>query len=111
MYTYTSLAHQSKPNPYLVNEINNATQEQLLLKVYDFIILHCQKKNMIKVNEAIQILMNGLSYNDPEVKEVSIGFLKLYQYCQDQARKNNFAEVQKIMTELRDTWKTAFNNR
>lgn len=111
MYTSTSLARQSKPNPYLVTEINNASKEQLLIKVYDFIILHCQKENMLKINDAIQVLINGLNYDDPAVKEVSVGFLRLYHYCQDQARKKNFTEVQKIMTELRDTWKTAFNSR
>jgi flagellin-specific chaperone FliS len=111
MQTANSLANHKKINQYITNDITGASQEHLLIKVYDFAILHCEKKNMIKVNEAIQVLINGLNFEHEGAKQISIGFLRLYQYCQDQTRKNNFMETMKILTELRDSWKTAFNNR
>lgn len=94
----------NKVNPYLVKEITEATQQQLLFKVYDFAIVNCQKQNMVKVNEAVQVLINALNFESEEAKNISIGLLKLYQYCQDQMRKGNYKIVYKILTELKEQW-------
>ncbi|QQS35433.1 MAG: flagellar protein FliS [Ignavibacteriales bacterium] len=106
-----SLAYknQSRTNQYLVNEVMEATPQQLLIKLYDIAIVSCQKQDMIRTNKAIQELTNALNFNDDGAKEVSIGLLRLYQFCQDQMRKNNFDVVKKILTELRDSWISAFN--
>lgn len=45
---YTANTYQHKQNPYIVNQLNNATPEQLIMKVYDFAILHSQKNDMVK---------------------------------------------------------------
>ncbi len=100
--------YKNKANQYLVKEILEATPEQLILKIYDFAILNCQRKNLAKVNAAINELIKALSFEGDDVKEISIGLLKLYQFCQDQARKNNYEIVIKILSELRDTWIKAF---
>lgn len=107
---YTAQTFTKKSNPYLLNQINNSTPQELIMKVYDFAILNCQKNNMFKTNEAIQVLINALNFNDPAAKEISIGLLKLYQFCQEQMRKNNNKIVLKILTELRDTWNNAIKN-
>lgn len=106
-----SLAYknQNRTNQYLVNEVMEATPQQLLIKLYDIAIVNCQKQDMIKTNKAIQELSNALNFNDESAKEVSIGLLRLYQFCQDQMRKNNFDVVKKILLELRDSWINAFN--
>lgn len=93
-----------KANQYLVKNIMEATPQQLLLKVFDYAIVNCQKQNIIKTNRAIQELINGLRYETEEMKEISIGLLRLYQYCQDQMRAKNFELVLKILSELRETW-------
>ena len=33
-----------------------------------------------------------------------MGFLRLYLYCADQARKGEYDEVAHLLRELRDTW-------
>ncbi len=99
----------AKANSYLMNEIMNASPEKLLLKVYDFAIVNAEKKDMIKTNEAIQILINALRYDNEEVANISMRLFRLYQFCQDQMRKNNSEVVKKILTELRETWINAFN--
>lgn len=91
-------------NQYLVKEIMEATPQQLLIKVYNFAITHCQKHDMVKTNNAIQELINALRFDDGETKELSTGLLRLYQYCQDQMRASNYDIVHKILTELRDSW-------
>ena len=107
----TSFAKSRNFNPYLLNDINNASPEQLIMKVYDFAILNCQRHEMIKTNEAIQVLVNALNFDNETAKEISMGLLRLYQFCQEQTRKNNYDEVYKILTGLRDTWQTALMNR
>ncbi|GAB4129154.1 MAG: hypothetical protein Fur0015_02980 [Ignavibacteriales bacterium] len=109
MYSLNTSLNQKRLNQYLVKEIMEATPQQLLLKIYDFAILNVQKKNFQKTNAALQELINSLNFEDEKAKEISVGLFRLYQYCQDQARKNNFDIVYKILSELRDSWKNAFN--
>ncbi|MCS7053250.1 MAG: flagellar protein FliS [Ignavibacterium sp.] len=99
----------AKANSYLMNEIMNASPEKLLLKVYDYAIVNAEKKDMIKTNEAIQVLINALRYDNEEMSNISMRLFRLYQFCQDQMRKNNNEIVKKILTELRETWINAFN--
>lgn len=99
----------NKLNPYLVKEIMEATPQQLLIKVYDFAILHCKKHDLFKTNAALQQLITSLKFDTPEVREVSLGLLKLYQYCQDQMRKKNYDNVLEILTGLRKSWLDAFS--
>jgi flagellar protein FliS len=110
MYSSTSAAKkQNRLNQYLVNEITQATPKQLLIKLYDFAIVNCKKQNLAKTNEAIQVLISSLSFENKEVSEVSTGLLKLYQFCQDQMRKENYSIVYEILTELKESWIAAFN--
>ncbi|MCX6169958.1 MAG: flagellar protein FliS [Ignavibacteriales bacterium] len=111
MQTATAFSNRNKMNPYLVNEISNATPAQQIMKVYDFAIMKCQKEDMLKTNEAIQVLIDCLNFTDESAKPISIGLLRLYQYCQDQMRKKNYKEVQKILSELRVTWQDALKLR
>lgn len=108
--TYTN-NNQNRLNQYLVKEILEATPQQLLIKVYDFAIVNCQKHNLEKTNNAIQELINGLRFDEGEVKEISIGLLRLYQFCQDQMRKKNYDIVYKVLTELRESWINAFKSQ
>jgi len=111
MYTAHSYhSNHNKTNTYLVNQISIASPQQLIMKVYDFAIVQCQKNDMVKTNEALQVLINALNFDDPSAKDISVGLFKLYQFCQDQMRKNNPQVVLKILTELRDTWQQSMNN-
>jgi len=110
MYNSTFTAkNRNRLNQYLVNEITQATPQQLLLKIYDFAIINCKKQNLAKTNEALQVLINGLSFENKPVKEVSTGLLRLYQYCQEEMRNKNYMIVYKILNELKESWIIAFN--
>jgi flagellin-specific chaperone FliS len=102
---------QNKINPYLVNEILTASPERLLIKAFDFAIVHSEKKEMLKTNNAIQELIGMLRFDDENFKELSINLLRLYHFCQDQTRKNNFSIVTKILTELRESWLSIIENK
>jgi flagellar protein FliS len=106
-----ALSHrqQNRLNPYLVKEIMEATPQQLLIKIYDFAILNCRKRNLEKTNKAIQELINFLRFDDETTRDVSIGLYRLYLFCQDQMRKQNYDIVNKVLVELRETWQKALN--
>lgn len=93
-------------NQYLVNSIMSSTPHELLIKVYDVIIVSCQSKNFQKANEAIRLLRTSLVWEPKEVGEISRGLNSLYEYCEEETRKGNYDVVLKIMIELRDTWKS-----
>ncbi len=109
MYNTAASHTQQRINQYLVKEIMDASPQQLLLKIYDFAILNCQRQDMVKTNNAIQELINSLNFEDESAREISIGLLRLYQFCQEQMRKKEYEIVYKILSELRDTWRNAFN--
>ncbi|MBU1097689.1 MAG: flagellar protein FliS [Ignavibacteriae bacterium HGW-Ignavibacteriae-2] len=109
MYNTASSYTQQRLNQYLVKEIMEASPQQLLIKIYDFAILNCQRRNIIKTNNAIQELINSLNFQDESAREIATGLLRLYQFCQDHMRKNEYELVYKVLTELRDTWRKAFN--
>jgi Flagellin-specific chaperone FliS len=106
-----ALSHgqQNRLNPYLVKEIMEASPQQLLIKIYDFAILNCQKHNLVKTNKAIQELINSLRFDEESSKEIALGLYRLYQFCQEEMRKQNYDIVHKILVELRESWRTAFN--
>ncbi len=95
-------------NQYLIKEILEASPQQLLIKIYDLAIINCKKHDLTRTNDAIQSLINALRFDSEEVKKISVGLLKLYQFCQDEMRKQNYDLVLKILTELRDSWIQAF---
>jgi len=107
--TITANKNRNRLNQYLVNEITQATPQQLLIKIYDFAIVNCKKENLAKTNEALQVLINALSFDGKEVSEISTGLLKLYQYCQNEMRNKNYSIVYKILNELKQSWLIAFN--
>jgi len=90
---------------YKKNEIIGLTPVQLILKLYDYVIVNSKKRDLSKVNAGLTQLIAALNF---DYKEVSLGFFRLYQYCQNQARKGNFEEVENIIGELRSSWAEAF---
>ena len=86
---------------YHKNEIMNMSPAQLVLKLFDFAILGCKLKDSLKVSKALVELISALSF---EKNEIAIGLFKLYQYCLDVIKKEQFDEALKIITELRSTW-------
>jgi flagellar protein FliS len=106
-----AVLNRNKINPYLATQVLQSSPEQLLIKVYDFAIVHSEKKDMIKTNTGIQELIGFLRFDDEVYKDLAVNLLKLYQFCQDQARKNNFEIVKKILTELREGWLQAIETK
>ncbi|MCL5268323.1 MAG: flagellar protein FliS [Bacteroidetes bacterium] len=90
---------------YKANEIMSLTPVQLILKVYDYVIVNCRKRDTDKVNAGLTQLIASLNF---DYKEVSLGFFRIYRYCQTESKKGNFEEIEKHISELRSAWAQAF---
>lgn len=99
---------KTRANAYLVKEVLEATPQKLLLKVFDFAILHCKKGDVFRTNNALSELINSLNFEDESARDLSIQLLRLYQFSQEEMRKQNTEVVLKILTGLRDTWSSIF---
>lgn len=107
-YSYNN-SYCNKANTYLANDILNASPEKLLIKIYDFAIVNCKKQNIEKTNKALRFLTEALKYDTPESTDISNRLSQLYDYCQDQMRLRNYDIVEKILTELRESWDSVFS--
>ncbi|NLT51300.1 MAG: flagellar protein FliS [Ignavibacteria bacterium] len=97
-----------RANSYLVKEILEASPQKLILKIYDFAIANCQRKDMVKTNKAVSELIISLNFEKDETKPISMQLLRLYQFVQDQTRKGEFDIALQILSGLRTTWQEAF---
>lgn len=93
--------HSKEHLNYQKNQIMSLTPAQLVLKIYDYAILGCKLKNSQKVSKALIELISGLNFN---YGEIPLGLFRLYQYCLDIIKKDQFEEALKILSELRDAW-------
>lgn len=109
MYQTASYKNSTnRANAYIVKEILEADQKKLLIKIYDLAILNAKRGNIEKANNAIAQLINALNFDNGETKEVAVGLLRLYQFCQDQIRKRESSIAVRMLTDLRDAWSLAF---
>jgi flagellin-specific chaperone FliS len=90
---------------YKKNEIMGLAPVQLISKLYDYVIVNSKRHDLSKVNAGLTQLIAALNF---DYKEISLGFFRLYRYCQSEARKGNFEEVGNIIGELRSSWAEAF---
>jgi len=102
-----SIAYKAKDafRGYKNNEIMSLSPVRLILKVYDYILVNSRRHDSNNVNAGLTQLIAALNF---DYKEVSLGLFNLYRYCQGEATKGNFAEVEKVIGELRTAWAQAF---
>ncbi|MEE9432451.1 MAG: flagellar protein FliS [Melioribacteraceae bacterium] len=105
----TGSVNKNRASAYLANDILDASPQKLLIKIYDFAIAQSKNENLEKTNKALMELISALRFDNEEVSEISLGLKKLYEFCQDQMRKQNYDIVVEILTDLRKTWVTALS--
>ncbi len=106
----TESMNKNRANKYLINDILDASPQKLLIKIFDFAIAQSKNGNLEKTNKALMELISALRFDNEEVSQISIGLKKLYEFCQEQMRKQNYDIVVKILTELRQSWIAALSS-
>ncbi len=95
--------------PVYINEVMDLNPKQLLLKVYDFALEGCEKRNVEKTNSAISEMISSLNFNSEETNKISGELLKLYEFCMEETKKGNFEIAAQILGGLRESWSEIFN--
>lgn len=120
----TKNAYDKKSSVYLEQKINSSKPEELVLMLFDGTIkfisqakLFNDQKNVEKSSNAnmrAQAIIQELRSNLDMKIDISLRLESLYLYMNERLveanmQKNNeiLDEVQKLMTELRDAWKTS----
>lgn len=94
--------YKTASQTYRLNQISNASPLDLLIMAYDAALIGCSQGDLERTSKALSVLRNALDYSyDPQVAG---GFLRLYLYCGDLARKGEYDEAAHILRELRDSW-------
>lgn len=86
---------------YQQNQITSASPLQLVLMAYDVALVGCARRDLMKTTRAINTLIKSL---DMEQGEIALGLYRLYQYCNDLARKGQYDEAARILRELAGAW-------
>ena len=86
---------------YQQQDVMNASPLRLVIMTYDLAIRACEAKDFAKATKTISALRDTL---DLEYPDVSVGLFRLYQWCLDCIRKNDYASAINTLTELRGAW-------
>lgn len=86
---------------YQQQDVINASPLRLVIMTYDLAIRSCEQKDFAKATKAISALRDALDLNYPDV---AVGLFRLYQWCLDCIRKNDYASAITTLKELRGAW-------
>jgi flagellin-specific chaperone FliS len=86
---------------YKQQEVQGASPIRLVVMAYDLAIVACDQKDFEKAVRTISALRDALDYDYPEV---SGRLLRIYQWCLECIRRDDFASAKTALVELREAW-------
>jgi flagellin-specific chaperone FliS len=94
--------YQATPyKKYQQQDVMNASPLRLVIMTYDLAIRACEAQDFVKATRTISALRDTLDLDYPDV---AMGLFRLYQWCLDCIRKNDYASAITTLTELRGAW-------
>ncbi len=93
-------------NKYHQEQNLNLSPVQVILKLYDLVILSCKKSDKKMATRALNELIVVLNF---EHKEMSSGLYKLYDYSKRCVFAGRFLQAEAVISELRGAWAQAFD--
>lgn len=88
---------------YHVQDVQSASPEQLIAKLYDLGISSCHRKNQQKVRGVLMELIAALNFE--AAPEMTNNLYSLYEFCLMENARENFDTVAEILEGLREAWK------
>lgn len=95
-------------NPYLLQQINTASPEKLVLMLYDLGIRCCRAGERQKAAKVFVELISALDF---DYKDVALEYFDLYRYALDQVHSGKFQNAIMVLEGLREVWETAVMGR
>ena len=95
-----------KNNPYLVQKVMTASPEQLVVYVFDAALIACARRNKSKSIEAVQALISSIRFDH---QDIATTFFNTYGSIINYIKKDDFPTAEKLLSEIKKTWKIAMN--
>lgn len=92
---------------YQTNRAVSASPLSRLLTVYDYTLRACENQRVEDLTRGLRVLMEGLDFSYPVANQLA----SLYHWCGELGRQQRFAEVARLLQELRDAWAEAAKNQ
>jgi flagellin-specific chaperone FliS len=89
---------------YRKQDVLGASPVHLVVMAYDLAIKACEQDDYEKSVKIISLLRDALDFDFPEV---AMGLFRLYEWCFECIRKNDFASALGVLRELRGAWRQA----
>lgn len=89
---------------YQQQEVMGASPLRVVVMTYDLAIRACDQRDFNRATRAISILRDALNF---DYGDTSVGLFKLYQFCLDSIRQDDFESAKSTLKELRAAWITA----
>jgi flagellin-specific chaperone FliS len=86
---------------YRQQDVISASPLRLVIMTYDLAIRACEQQDFAKATKTISALRDALDLNYPDV---AVGLFRLYQWCLDCIRQNDYSSAITTLTELRGAW-------
>jgi flagellin-specific chaperone FliS len=88
---------------YRTQDVMGASPIRLVVMAYDVAITACEQRDFVRATRAISLLRDALNFDYPDA---ATGLFRLYQWCLDCIRKEDFGSALQTLRELRDAWST-----
>ncbi|MCK5147481.1 flagellar protein FliS [bacterium] len=102
---HSGMQGQYSGSNYRTQEIMMAPPEKQVEKVYDVAIAGCMAREPQKIGKALATLMDSLNFD--RGGDLATQLFSLYEYCLREVHQSQYEVPEKILRELRDTWKQA----
>jgi flagellin-specific chaperone FliS len=86
---------------YQQQDVMNASPLRLVIMTYDLAIRACEQQDFAKASKTISALRDALDLDYPDV---AVGLFRLYQWCLECIRRNDYASALTTLSELRGAW-------
>ena len=92
-----------KSQEYLQQDVMGASPVHLVVMAYDLAIKACEQKDFVRATRAVSVLRDALNF---DYGDVAMGLFRLYQWCLDCVRQEDYTSALVTLRELREAWVT-----
>jgi flagellin-specific chaperone FliS len=88
---------------YRQQDVMGASPVRLVVMAYDVAITACEQKDFTRATRAVSLLRDALNF---DYKDAALGLFRLYQWCLECIRHDDYASALVTLRELREAWAT-----
>lgn len=88
---------------YRQQDVMGASPIRLVVMAYDLAIKSCEQREFVRATQAVSALRDALNF---DYGEAATGLFRLYQWCLDCIRHEDYASALVTLRELREAWAT-----